>query len=192
MSIAHNPPTDISNDETFLQDFVVILKRTLQIYYTISKTCFLSTTWIVMSWTDSNIWSYTDVSPVAKELLLWCKIWTNSKTNASEFVENLENHILYNNISHVLVKVNGSWRKDIMNVIITIWLSANGRKISTRYNLFIYYSHTRGRYHITLKLEAKMNNIKSNNYPTTHQQHHNLQLTSQYCWISMTKYHCHM
>ena len=47
-TLVHDTLTNISNEETFLQDFVVILKRTLQNYYKILKKCFLCTAWTVM------------------------------------------------------------------------------------------------------------------------------------------------
>ena len=37
------------NEETFLQDFVVILKRTLENYYKILNKCFHATTWTVFT-----------------------------------------------------------------------------------------------------------------------------------------------
>ena len=52
MSRRHNLLLLISNEKTFLRDFLVILKRVLQNYQKILKKCFLgtgtSTTWTVM------------------------------------------------------------------------------------------------------------------------------------------------
>ena len=42
-----NPPTNISDKETCLQDFVVILKRSLQNYYKILKTSVLDISWTI-------------------------------------------------------------------------------------------------------------------------------------------------
>ena len=51
VSFADDSITNMSNEETLLEDFLVILKQTLQNYLKIFKKCFLGTTWIVMSLT---------------------------------------------------------------------------------------------------------------------------------------------
>ena len=62
------PHTNISNEKTFLKDFLVNLKGPLQNWCTLSMNCFLDTTWTVMLSTDSNIQSHSGVLPVAKGL----------------------------------------------------------------------------------------------------------------------------
>ena len=71
------PSTNISDEETFIRDFLVILKRTLQNYKKISKKCFLITTWTVMLSTGSNVEFHTGVYPVAKVFLNANHINTN-------------------------------------------------------------------------------------------------------------------
>ena len=48
------PLPTMSDEETFLCDFQVILKRLIQNYLKISKKCFFSTTWTVMLSAGSN------------------------------------------------------------------------------------------------------------------------------------------
>ena len=50
----HHPLPTMSDEETFLCDFQVILKRLIQNYLKISKKCFFSTTWTVMLSAGSN------------------------------------------------------------------------------------------------------------------------------------------
>ena len=58
-SYLHDPLTTRSNEDTFLQDFLVILKLSLQIYTKILKECFLCR--------HSMITVYKDMMP-----LTWC------------------------------------------------------------------------------------------------------------------------
>ena len=50
----------ISNNESFTPDFLEILKRNLQIHKNISNSCFLDTTYIVMSLARSNLQTRVD------------------------------------------------------------------------------------------------------------------------------------
>ena len=63
--------------DTFLQDFLVILKIQLQNYQKISKKCVLGTTCTVMSLAGSNFQSHSCVSAAAKGLTL--SMTTNSR-----------------------------------------------------------------------------------------------------------------
>ena len=53
-----DPLTNLSNEDIFLLDFAVILKRPLQNYYRILKKCFLSTTCIMMCFIINNIFLF--------------------------------------------------------------------------------------------------------------------------------------
>ena len=53
------------NNQTYLQDFIVILKRTLQNYYKILKICSIDSLYIVMYRTFSNTQLKNGVLPIA-------------------------------------------------------------------------------------------------------------------------------
>ena len=82
-SCFHGPLTTISNKETFLRDFLVILKRTLQ---KITKKCFLGTTWTVMLAACSNLLPHTGVLSVAEESDLFSTIGHNSALGNNEII----------------------------------------------------------------------------------------------------------
>ena len=63
----HDSITNISTERTFLQDFLVILKRSLQNYQKILKKCFLGTTRRTLM-LSANIKSHTGVLSVSKGL----------------------------------------------------------------------------------------------------------------------------
>ena len=68
VNIVYNLLTTSSNDDTFLQYILVILKRTLQNYQKIFKKYFLITTCIVIYVPGSHLPSYKSVLHVAKGL----------------------------------------------------------------------------------------------------------------------------